>query len=146
MEIASFALALFAAAFSVITYLKSVRHDRQKDTIDAYNMLQEQALDHLSIYMPKQIEDISKHPRSEEFKTISHYMARIEHFSVGVRKNVYDRKIVYELASGFLDRAIWNRLESMIDVKGEQYYQNYCWLVRQMEHLRQENESFTSEE
>ena len=139
MEIASFILALLAAIFSVITYLISVRHDRQKDTIDAYNTLQEQALDHLSIYMPKEIEEISKHLRSEEFKMISHYLARVEHFSVGVRKKVYDQKIVYELASGFLDGAIWNRLKSMIDSKGEQYYRNYCWLVQQMECVKQKN-------
>ena len=132
MEIVSLILSIAAGAFSVFTFWFAVRHDRKKDTIDAYNQLQEQVLDKLSLYMPKEIEEISKQPRSEEYKTVGHYLARIEHFCVGVREKVYDKNIVIALGNGYLNGVIWSRVQSMVQVKGKVYYQNYCWLISQM--------------
>ena len=131
---------VIAAAFSLITYRKSIIHDRQQATLDAYNQLQEQALDHLNYYVPTQITEIAKDPRSEEYKKISAYIARIEHFCVGVNQKIYDRKTVYELAHGYLDSSIKKRIEPIIEKKnkfGHDYYANihqvYDWMDAETE-------------
>lgn len=126
---------VIAAAFSLITYRKSIIHDRQQATLDAYNQLQEQALDHLNYYVPTRVAEIAKDPRSEEYKKISAYIARIEHFCVGVNQKIYDEKTVYELAHGYLDSSIKKRIEPVIEKKnkfGHDYYANihqvYDWM------------------
>ena len=58
---------------------------------------------------------------------ISTYIARIEHFCVGVNSEIYDRKTVYNLAHGFLDGTILKRIEPIINRKnfdGKEYYDN----------------------
>lgn len=39
--------------------------------MEAYNRLQEQVLDHLNLYMPKQVKEIAENPRSEDYKHIN---------------------------------------------------------------------------
>ena len=131
---------LYLQAFSWITYRKSIVHDRQQATLDAYNQLQEQALDQLNYYVPTQVAEIAKDPRSEEYKKISAYIARIEHFCVGVNQKIYDRKTVYELAHGYLDSSIKKRIEPIIEKKnkfGHDYYANihqvYDWMENETE-------------
>jgi hypothetical protein len=134
------AFSVIAAVFSLITYRKSIVHDRQQATLDAYNQLQEQALDHLNYYVPTQVAEIAKDPRSDEYKKISAYIARIEHFCVGVNQKIYDRKTVYELAHGYFDGGLKVRIESIIDRKntfGHDYYANihkvYAWMEAETE-------------
>lgn len=117
ISIISVLMAVFSFMFSLFTYQKSVVHDRKQATLDAYNMLQEQSLDKLSSYFPVEIAEIAKSRTSEEYKTISRYIARIEHFCVGVNQNIYDKEIVYELAHGFLDGAIKKRIEPVLNRK-----------------------------
>lgn len=137
VDLISIGFSLVAAAFSWITYRKSIVHDRQQATLDAYNQLQEQALDQLNYYVPTQVAEIAKDPRSEEYKKISAYIARIEHFCVGVNQKIYDRKTVYELAYGYLDSSIKKRIEPIIDKKqlgaSEDYYENIHAVLSWME-------------
>lgn len=128
ISIASAVLALASVAFSWITYRHTVIHDRRKDTLDAYNTLQEQVFDKLNRIMPKEIEEIAKHPTSPEYKELSGYLARIEHFCVGVNLEIYDRKTVYALAHGYLDgKQILSRINPLIERKNKKdadYYEN----------------------
>lgn len=116
-----------AAVFACGTYYKGLRHDKKQDTLDAYNQLQEQALDKLYLIDINEIKEISKNPQNEKYKQISTYIARIEHFCVGVNDDIYDRETVYNLAHGFLDRTIKKRIEPVINRKnfdGKEYYDN----------------------
>lgn len=140
VDLITIAFSVIAAVFSLITYRKSIVHDRQQATLDAYNQLQEQALDHLNYYVPTQIAEIAKDPRSEEYKKISAYVARIEHFCVGVNQKIYDEKTVYELAHGYLDGGIKKRIGPIIEKKnkfGHDYYANihavYAWMEQETE-------------
>ena len=74
VDLITIAFSVIAAVFSLITYRKSILHDRQQATLDAYNQLQEQALDHLNYYVPTQVAEISKDPRSDEYKKVSAYI------------------------------------------------------------------------
>lgn len=94
VDIITLAFSVIAAGFAAFTYRANVAHDRKIDTLDAYNRLQEQALDDLQMYMPAEVREIVKNKRSGEYKRLSSYVARIEHFAVGVEQEIYDRKIL----------------------------------------------------
>ena len=129
-------LAAISFAFSLYTYRKTMVQDRKQETLDAYNRLQIQAFDHLNLYMPSMIREIAKDPKSEEYKKISSYVARIEHFCVGINQNIYDSKVVYELAHGYLDGAIKSRIKPILESKsfnGEVYYDNTIKVLEWME-------------
>lgn len=137
IDLISFVFSLCAAVFAVFTYWSNIIHDRRKATLDAYNQLQQQALDNLYVYMPKQLKEIAENRRSEEYKILSGYVARVEHFAVGVNKKIYDLDTVYELSHGFLDGGIRTRIEIIIERKGEEFqedfYQNIKWLYKKMD-------------
>ena len=134
-------LSVISGGFSLYTFLWTARRDQKQATLDAYNRLQEQALDHLNYYRPSEIAEIAKNPRSPEYKKISAYIARIEHFCVGVNQKIYDSKTVYELAEGYLDGAIKARIEPIIEKKNHfgpvDYYENihavYAWMAKRKE-------------
>lgn len=127
-SIISAILAIASLVFSLYTYHKTLIHDRKQATLDAYNLLQEQAFDKLNTYMPADIRSIAQHPTSKEYKEISGYLARIEHFCVGVNTKIYDRETVYALAHGYMDSPILlKRIEPLIEKKNhgqEDYYEN----------------------
>lgn len=126
LNVLTLVFSVISIVFSVFTYYKSVIHDRKQATIDAFNRLQEQALDKLNLYEPAKIREIAKAPRSGEYKTVSAYIARIEHFCVGVKQKIYDRKTVYELAHGYLDgRQIRDRIEPIIEKKNSKSDEDY---------------------
>ena len=142
LSIIAIVISLLTGAFAAYTFYWTARRDRKQATLDAYNQLQKQALDHLNYYMPTQIKEIAKNPRSEEYKKLSAYVARIEHFCVGVNQEIYDRETVYALARDYLDGAIKNRIEPLIDKKNyigaEDYYENihavYAWMEQRSGH------------
>jgi hypothetical protein len=126
--IVSSVLAIASLVFSVYTYNKALIHDRRQATLNAYNLLQEQVFDKLNLYMPAEIRSIAQHPTSKEYKEISGYLARIEHFCVGVNTRIYDRETVYALAHGYMDSPmLLKRIEPLIEKKNhgqEDYYEN----------------------
>lgn len=44
IDLISILLSVSAVAFSVVTYIKNIRHDRKKDTLDAYNRCKQKYL------------------------------------------------------------------------------------------------------
>jgi hypothetical protein len=131
------AIAAVAAAFIAKNTLNQSRKeqkeglDRQKKqaTLDAYNTLQNEVFDKLNRITPSEIKEMAKHTRSEEYKEISGYIARLEHFCVGVNTEIYDRDTVYKLAHGYLDsNTIRSRIDPIIEKKQanaeEDYYEN----------------------
>lgn len=148
LSIISLVVSVITGGFALFTFFWTAARDRKQSTIDDYNRLQEQALDHLNHYMPKDIEEIARHPRSEEYKTVGAYVARIEHFCVGVNRRIYDRKVVYDLAHGHLDGAIKSRIEPLITRKnrmGQDYYANihlvYGWMEKHAAKIKRRQEA-----
>lgn len=131
-------IALIAVIFSAITFYLNKKHDKRKDTLDAYNRLQSEAFDDLYTKYPKaKIAEIVANYRKTEYKDqyyqLGLYLARIEHFCVGVKQDIYDWKTLYELAHGFFDRTIRYRISPLVDRKEtfteEELYANlkYVW-------------------
>ena len=145
ISIASAIIAAIALGFSACTYFVSIKRERRRSTLDAFNRLQEQAFDPLNLYMPKEIVEYAKHPTDKQYKIISGYVARIEHFCVGVIDKTYDRKTVYELAHGYLDsNALWSRVAPIMEAKNndyskEDYYENLHKTIIWMEKTSRKN-------
>ena len=141
LSIIAVAISVASCGFALFTFLWTAKRDRRQATLDAYNQLQEQSLDYLNYYTPSEITEISKNPRSEDYKKISAYIARIEHFCVGVNQKIYDRETVYALAHDYLDGGIKIRIEPVINRKNQygdtDYYENihqfYDWIEKQKE-------------
>lgn len=136
ISVIALAFSLVSGIFALYTFVWTARRDRKQSTLDAFNSLQEQALDTLNKYTGTEIKRIVEEKNKEEYRTLSKCLARLEHFSVGVNTGIYDRKTVYELAHGYLDLAIWYKLQPMLEQKHkgkqEDYYANYRKLVEWM--------------
>lgn len=132
MELILSIIAVIISAISIIwsagTHVQMLKRERKQATLEAYNRLEAEALEPLDKFEPKQIREISKNSRSEEYKTVSALIARVEHFCVGVNEKIYDADVLYQLAHGFLDGRIMSRIQPMIDSKQknaeEMYFEN----------------------
>ena len=141
LSIIAIVISVISGGFALYTFFWTAARDRKQATLDAYNQLQEQALDQLNYYRPSEIEEIAKDPRSRAYKEISGYVARIEHFCVGVNQKIYDPNTVYELAEGYLDGAIKARIEPIVEKKNHfgsfDFYENihlvYAWMAKRKE-------------
>jgi hypothetical protein len=127
--------------FSIFTFVWSAQRDRKQATLDAFNTLQGEVFDKLNLYSPSEISEIIKNTRSEDYKTVSALIARLEHFCVGVNTRIYDRRVVYKLAHGYLDGpVILDRINPVIDRKlrnaEEDYYENIHKVIEWMEHAK----------
>ena len=140
LSILAIIISAFTFLFSFYTFRWTARRDRKQATLDAYNTLQNEAFDKLNPLIPSEIQEIMKHTTSKEYNEVSGYIARIEHFCVGVDQEIYDRKTVYELAHGYFDgKKLRSRMEPVIDQKNQgadkDYYENIhkvlAWMDRE---------------
>lgn len=139
ISIISLFISAFSFVFSLVTYQKNVVHNRKKSTLDAFNILQEQVLDKLNIFSKKDVKNISKNTKTDEYKCITTLMARIEHFSVGVNSNVYDIKVLKRLAEKHF-YAIYDKLLPMIENKRkinktDKHYDEFELLIKNLKCL-----------
>lgn len=133
----SIVISIVSVIITILLYRSNVIHDRKRDTLDAYNLLQKEVFDNLNKYSSTEINRIASKPLSDEYKDISGYIARIEHFCVGVNQGIYDFATLYQLAHGYLDsNTISNRIEPVIKRKNkngrEDYYSNIHKVVIRM--------------
>ena len=140
ITVGSALLALASAGFSCFTYFKNIRHDRRRDTLEAYNRLQNEVFDKLNQMKPAHIREIASSTMSPEYKTVSGYIARLEHFCAGVNLGIYDRKTVYTLANGYLDsNVILSRINPIIEKKHrtaeKDYYENIHMVLAWMQKM-----------
>ena len=92
-------------------------------TIESFNRLQEQAIDHLVVCSKAEIEatveDIDEQECKEAYEHYRAYIAKIEHFAVGVNEDIYDFETVNKLAGAYLIRLFYN-VKSVIDKTREE--------------------------
>ena len=134
-------ISILSGAFSIFTFVWNAQRDRKQATLDAFNTLQREVFDKLNLYSPSEICEIIKNTRSDEYKNMSALIARLEHFCVGINTRIYDRRVVYKLAHGYLDSpVILDRIGPVIDRKlknaDEDYYENIHKVIEWMKHTR----------
>lgn len=136
------ALSMLAASgmlfITVYTNHRNLIRGKQQATLDAFNTLQEQALDILNDYPTDEIVRIAQDKHSEEYKTVSRLMARIEHFSVGICRNIYDFDTLYALSHGYFEETVYDKILPMLERKDQDgaasdtFYHNYKAVVKRM--------------
>ncbi len=122
---------------TVINFFISRRHDRKQATLDAFNTLQEQALDVLNGYTKKQLQELKRSNQDEDYRRVSSCLARVEHFCVGINQGIYDKDVLWELAGPYIV-AIFHKLEPMIEKKQighseQRFYANFEKVAAYME-------------
>ena len=156
MVVVSFA----AMLLSGFTYERSVRRGRKQATLDAFNLLQQQAFDPLNGYTPGEIETICRtvseiwwgERKSNEadlarFLKLSGYAARIEHFALGVNTGIYDVRIAERAGTTYWSLLYDKKLRPLIEVKnrkagGREYYIEFYEMMKKIKRLEKKNEAF----
>lgn len=146
ISILALTISFISFIFSVFVTYKGEQRQKKQATLDALNDLQEQVFDHLNRYTFYEVKEIvnkwneAKSEKDEfvsmnlgtakdfwlkcckyddtieEYRKLSGYLARIEHFSLGVNTGIYDTKVVERAATKYFV-AVYNKLESLIIVK-----------------------------
>ena len=118
VSIVSMAAAFASAIIAIATWLCTIRRDRKQATLEVYNRLQSEVFDAINTYTPAEITDICGDRKSAEYKTLSGYLARIEHFCVGLNEKIYDLDVFYAMAHGYFDGyMLRNRIKPLIESK-----------------------------
>ena len=120
LSIIALVVSFVSGSFAAFTFWWTNRRDRKQATLEAYNRLQAEVFDILNTYTPAEIRDICTDTKSPEYKTISGYVARIEHFCVGLNENIYDKQTFYALDHGYFDGyQLRKRIEPLLETKNQ---------------------------
>lgn len=117
--------------FTVMVTYRGGQREKKQATLDALNVLQEQVFDKLNSYTFNEVKDIAAQWQSsiqekddfikekhgtvdefwnthheydsviEEYRKLSGYLARIEHFALGVNTGIYDAKTTERAATTY---------------------------------------------
>ena len=128
---------------SIVTYITTVFHEKRKATIDAFNLLQNEVLDKFASINRENaktiIENLDCVECKEAYDGYRVLIARLEHFSIGVKKRIYDYRIVDALV-GVHFICLYMKVKPIID-KANSYNKNgndtqhYCYFVELVEKL-----------
>ncbi len=140
MEIVSLCISIVAFAFSVATYIFNVIYQRKKDTLEAIHLLQNESFDDINELKAEEIlEKYKSHSRETDL-----YLARIEHFAVGINAGIYDIKTA-KRAAGRYFIATYYKFKSVIEEKRKhrpehKHYDEFEKMVRRLENLYKQKE------
>lgn len=140
LSIIAIVISVVSGGFSLYSFVWTARRDRKQATLEAYNRLQTEVFDNLNTYRPDEIRNICADNESADYKKVSGYLARIEHFCVGLNQGIYDKNTFYALSHGYFDgHQIRKRIEPVIENKNssknskEQFYDDTLSVLRWME-------------
>lgn len=118
LSVCALVISIISGGFALYAFVWTAQRDRKQATLEAYNRLQAEVFDHLNLYRPEEIREICDDRKSEKYKELSGYLARIEHFCVGINKRIYDKRTFYSLAHGYFDGSqIKSRIDPLINTK-----------------------------
>lgn len=152
MEIISIVIAVISAIFSIVTYIKSVRYEKRKSTIEAFHFLQNEVLDYFVNITNENakliVDNLDNMKCKEAYDDQRALIARLEHFAVGVKKRIYDFDVVDNLAGIHLI-TLYKKIKPIIDEanrkeKKVNHYYHFCELVKKLDEkhkiLKEKNE------
>lgn len=110
ISLAAMIISLISVIVSVAIYLLGIQRDKKQDTLDSFNLLQEQVFDKLNLITYSEITNICKKVDSgsiddetnSKYYELLGYLARLEHFSLGVNTGIYDAKTAERAGTAFL--------------------------------------------
>ena len=123
-------IAIIGLPVAIYQYMKNRKRENQIATIDAYARLQNEAFDPLNKWMPGEIREAMVDNKSDAYKELSGYLARIEVYCAGLVAGIYDFDTFYSIASGYfeekavLGRRLLPMLESKLGNADKDYFHN----------------------
>ena len=99
--------------------------ERTARTLKAYVNLEENAISKLYGFTEKEIYDISKHPRDDDYKLITSYMNYLETFALGLETNFYDEDILNKMELSHLARLYVNLIPIVEKKRSMSHKQDY---------------------
>lgn len=168
ISIIAIAISFVSILVSVVIYQKGVQREKKQATLDAFNVLQEQVFDYLNQYTYAQIREVCDEWRQaivdnknkyngqvinfsekqqnkrnqcvNEYRVLSGYLARIEHFALGVNTGIYDAKIAERAGTSYLVMLYRGKLKPLIETKhsgdsNTEYYAEFRKLVEKIEKI-----------
>ena len=110
ISLAAMIISLISVIVSVAIYLLGIQRDKKQDTLDSFNLLQEQVFDKLNLITYSEITNICKKvdngsiddETNSKYYELLGYLARLEHFSLGVNTGIYDAKTAERAGTAFL--------------------------------------------
>lgn len=143
ISVVSAVISIVAIAVSVWIYFATVIHDRKEATLEAFNRLQSEVLDNINLLTKSQISELSRNTHSEKYKEVSSYLARIEHFCVGINTHIYDLNIVKRMAGKYFI-GLYDKCLPMIEKKRninktDKHYNEFQSTVEKLEYKYKRN-------
>lgn len=137
LEIIAIIISALSLIGTVFNFIFSLQRERKQATLNTFNVLQEQVLDNLNIYTKAQIEEIALKPNGMEYIQLTRYLARMEHFAVGVNCGIYNHRIVKRLAGRYFCN-LWDKLLPLVERKrcGSAKERHYDELETMIQHLQ----------
>jgi len=144
ISIVSAVVAVASIVFSIITYIQTLLRNRRQATLDAFNQLQNEALNDINAYSPAEIRDICEDNSSEEYKLLSSYLAKINIFCIGLNQKIYDDNTFYETAHGYFDSPkLRRRIDPLLESKNSNPASNevfYTHIISVLDWMEKETE------
>lgn len=167
ISILAIIISLASVLVTVLIYKKELKRAQKQATLDAYNTLQVQVFDELNKYTyydirhvcnvwNQVVEERKSHKKVQltqeekderdrcfnEYRTLSGYLARIEHFALGVNTGIYDVKIAERAGTLFLKSLYNGKLKPLIETKSKgnsnvEYYAEFRKLVESIEKIEE---------
>ena len=170
ISIIAIIVSFISILFSVVIYYKGVHREQKQATLDAFNVLQEQVFDKLNQYTFAEIREIcnnwqraieeknnkkkdeqellteeenqKREKYFDEYRKLSGYLARLEHFALGVNAGIYDARIAERAATTYLVMLYRGKLKPLIEVKhsgkgNTEYYAEFRKLVERIEKIEE---------
>ena len=130
MDIVALCLSIAAFAFSLIQFYMERTRNRSEATIHAFDELEDSVfgtLDYQKMNIERTltfhvmdaestVKSTGENPLNKEWEQLTVYLARIEHFAVGVNSRVYDIGILRRMGKTYL-KTQWNKLLPIIEQK-----------------------------
>ena len=116
MELTAIIISILALVFSFSQFIFDYIHCKKADTIAAYNRLQDDVFINL-IPLPCPLPPMTS--ADPLWQDVTVYLAKIEHFSVGINTGIYSIKVLNRLGGAYFIRQ-FERLWPVIDFKRKQ--------------------------
>ena len=131
ISLAAMIISLISVIVSVAIYLLGIQRDKKQDTLDSFNLLQEQVFDKLNLITYSEITNICKKvdngsiddETNSKYYELLGYLARLEHFSLGVNTGIYDAKTAESAGTAFLV-SLRKKLVPVIELQEKRGNQN----------------------
>lgn len=110
MDIAALVISILAFIFSVIQFITNSSRVKNESTLNRFYELQESVFTELNILLPTLPKENSNSERikieqsDENWEKITEYLAKIEHFSVGINTRIYSLRILNRAGGSYFIR------------------------------------------